>query len=110
MRDGVECGRRWSVVSGRWAEGSRRRAEDRGWNVGIRSRASKEVLVSVVMDKRYLQDYMDSPKLHRKAWELLCKRIENFLREKHPKHKAILVTDDVSKQANLSVAVPCLRA
>lgn len=62
------------------------------------------VLVSVVMDKRYLQDYMDSPKLHRKAWELLCERIENFLREKHPKHKAILVTDDVSKQANLSLA------
>jgi len=62
------------------------------------------VLVSVVVDKRYLQNYMDSAKLHRKAWELLCERIENFMRERHPKHKAILVTDDVSKQANLSLA------
>jgi len=25
-------------------------------------------LVSVVIDKRYLQDHMDSAKLHRKAW------------------------------------------
>ena len=61
-------------------------------------------LLSVVIDKRYLQDYMDSSKLHRKAWELLCERIENFMREKHPKHRAILVTDDVLKQANLSLA------
>ncbi len=62
------------------------------------------VLMAVVIDKRYLQDYMDSSKMHRKAWELLCERIENFMREKHPKHKAILVTDDVSKQHNLSLA------
>ncbi len=62
------------------------------------------VLVSVVIDKRYLQNYMDASKLHRKAWELLCERVENFMREKHHKHKAILVTDDISMQANLSLA------
>jgi hypothetical protein len=61
-------------------------------------------LVSVVIDKRYLQDYMDASKMHRKAWELLCERIESFMRERHPKHKAILVTDDVTKQTNLSLA------
>jgi hypothetical protein len=61
-------------------------------------------LVSVVIDKRHLQDYMDSAKLHRKAWELLCERIESFMRERHPKHKAILVTDDVNKHVNLSLA------
>jgi hypothetical protein len=61
-------------------------------------------IVSVVIDKRYLQNFMDASKLHRKAWELLCERIENFMRERHPKHKAILVTDDVTKQANLSLA------
>lgn len=62
------------------------------------------VLVSVVVDKRYLQEYMNVSKMHRKAWELLCERVENFMREKHRKHKAILVTDDISRQANLSLA------
>lgn len=62
------------------------------------------VLVSVIVDKRYLLDHMDAAKLHRKAWELLCERIEGFMREKHPRHKAILVTDDVSRQANSSLA------
>ena len=62
------------------------------------------VLVSVVIDKRYLQGYMDASKLHRKAWELLCERVENYMREKHRKHKAILVTDDISRQSNLSLA------
>lgn len=62
------------------------------------------VLISIIIDKRYLQDHMDPAKLHRKAWELLCERIEKYMREKHPRHKAVLVTDDVSRQANLSLA------
>ncbi len=60
---------------------------------------------SVVVDKRHLEPYMDRHKLHRKAWELLCERIENFMCEFHPKHKAVLVADDVSKQDNISLAM-----
>lgn len=62
------------------------------------------VLISVVMDKRHLQEYMDASKLHRKAWELLCERIENFMRETHRKHNAVLITDDISKHVNMSLA------
>lgn len=60
---------------------------------------------SVVIDKRYLRSFMDRQKLHRKAWELLCERIENFMREFHPKHQAILVADDVSKQDNQALTM-----
>lgn len=62
------------------------------------------VLISVVIDKRHLQNYMDRAKLHRKAWELLCERIDHYMREHHPKHRAVLITDDVSRQANGSLA------
>lgn len=62
-------------------------------------------LFSVVVDKRYLREHMDRHQLHRKAWELLCERIELFMREFHPKHKALLVADDVSKQDNISLSL-----
>lgn len=60
---------------------------------------------SVVVDKRHLKAFMDRQKLQRKAWELLCERIESFMREFHSKHKAILVADDVSKQDNQSLTM-----
>jgi hypothetical protein len=60
---------------------------------------------AVVTDKRYLHGYMDSSKLHRKAWELLLERIELFLREEHPKHQGVLITDDISKERNRSLAM-----
>ena len=59
----------------------------------------------VVVDKRRLRDYMDSAKMHRKAWELLLERIEVFLREEHPKHQAVLITDDISRERNRSLAM-----
>lgn len=62
-------------------------------------------IFTVIIDKRYLRDHMDRQKLHRKAWELLCERIENFMREFHPKHKALLVADDVSKQDNRALTM-----
>jgi hypothetical protein len=65
---------------------------------------AKCVIISAVIDKRHLVDYFDQTKLHRKAWELLCERIENFMREHHYKHRAVLITDDVSQQANASLA------
>lgn len=62
------------------------------------------VCVSIVVDKREVHDYFDQTKLHLKAWELLCERIENFMREKHKKHRAIIIVDDVSPQENASLA------
>jgi len=61
-------------------------------------------IFTVVIDKRYLRDYMDSDKLHRKSWELLLERIQWFLQTEHKKHKGLMVTDDTSKQLNLSLA------
>ncbi|MBU4272107.1 MAG: DUF3800 domain-containing protein [Planctomycetes bacterium] len=59
----------------------------------------------VVVDKRHLHGWMDSAKMHRKAWELLLERIEAFLREEHPKHQGVLITDDISKERNRSLAM-----
>lgn len=59
----------------------------------------------VVVDKRHLHGYMDSAKLHRKAWELLLERIEAFLRDEHPKHQGVLITDDISRERNRSLAM-----
>jgi hypothetical protein len=63
----------------------------------------KTACLSVVIDKRELPSY-GQKKLHFKAWELLCECIENYMRECHPKHRAILIVDDVSKQENKSLA------
>jgi hypothetical protein len=60
---------------------------------------------AVVIDKRHLHDYMDSTKLHRKAWELLLEQIEQYLAEEHPKHQGILLTDDLSRERNRSLAM-----
>jgi hypothetical protein len=62
-------------------------------------------LFVVVIDKAKLFAYMDQMKLHRKAWELLCEAIENFMREEHDRHNAVIVTDDMSRQENQSLAM-----
>ena len=62
-------------------------------------------LISIIIDKRELDDFMDQNKLHRKAWELMCERIEMYMKERHSRHKAVIITDDVSRQANVSLAM-----
>ena len=62
-------------------------------------------IFSVVVDKRQIPEYMDSTKLQRKAWELLLAMVERFMRVNSPKHQAILVKDDVSKQENRALAM-----
>lgn len=59
----------------------------------------------VVIDKRHLADHMDQAKIHRKAWELLLERIEEFMRLHNPSHQALLICDDISIQANRSLAM-----
>lgn len=66
--------------------------------------SSKAVCISVAIDKRELHNHFDQPKLHLKAWELLCERVEHYMREHHPKHRAVLIADDVSPQENKSLA------
>jgi len=62
-------------------------------------------IFSVIIDKRHLRDYFDQEKLQRKAWELLLEQIERYMRAKHSRHQALMVNDDVSKQANRSLAM-----
>lgn len=59
---------------------------------------------AVVIDKRHLRDYMDYTRTHRKAWELLLERIQFFMKSEHQKHQAVIVADDVTRQANLALA------
>lgn len=62
-------------------------------------------IFAIVVDKRHLHDYMDAAKMHRKAWELLLERIEQFLATEHPKHQGVLITDDISRERNRSLAM-----
>jgi hypothetical protein len=63
------------------------------------------VIIAIIIDKPKLDSFMDRNKLHRKAWELLCERIENFMREHHYKNNALLICDDMSKNENISLAM-----
>lgn len=65
----------------------------------------KTTIMSAVIDKRYLRDHVDHVTLHKKAYELLLERIQHYMREYHPRHKALIVMDDTSKQLNRAVAM-----
>lgn len=40
-----------------------------------------------------------------KAYEFLLERIQHYMREYHPKHRALIVMDDTSRQLNRAVAM-----
>jgi hypothetical protein len=63
------------------------------------------VIMAAVIDKRYLRDHITQETLHKKAYEFLLERIENFMREYHAKHEALVVMDDTSKQLNRAIAM-----
>lgn len=68
----------------------------------------KAVVISVVIDKKAIHPnskLADQQALHNKAWELLCERVEFYMTEKHDKHKAILITDDVDKRKNQQTTI-----
>lgn len=65
---------------------------------------SHAICMSIIIDKKELSDFNSKTDIHLKAWELLCERIENYMREKHPKHRALIICDDVSKQENAALA------
>ncbi|MCK6481226.1 MAG: DUF3800 domain-containing protein [Planctomycetes bacterium] len=62
-------------------------------------------IFAVVVDKDRLHDHMDHDKLHRKAWELLLERVHYFLATEHPRHLGAMMRDDLSKEANRSLAM-----
>jgi len=63
------------------------------------------VIMAAVIDKRYLHDHVDHEILHKKAYEFLIERIEHYMAEYHPKHSALIVMDDTSKELNRAVAM-----
>ena len=65
----------------------------------------KMVIIATVIDKRYLWSHVTHETLHKKAYEFVLERIQNFIREYHPKHQALIVMDDTSKQLNRAVAM-----
>ena len=62
-------------------------------------------ILSVIIDKRCLREYMDEEKMHRKSWELLLELVEQMMRLKYPKHQALMINDDISRQFNRSLAM-----
>jgi hypothetical protein len=62
-------------------------------------------VLAVIIDKPHLHSYMDQAKVHRKSWELLLELVERFMRCRHHKHQALMVTDDVGLQQNQSLAM-----
>ena len=72
----------------------------------------KAVIISVVIDKGAVvqgSSLADQGAIHLKAWELLCERIEFYMAEAHPKHKAILITDDTGTNRNRQTTVAQVR-
>ena len=61
--------------------------------------------MAVVIDKRHLYPNATHDLVHMKAYEFLLERIQHYMRELHPKHQALMVMDDTSKQLNRSVAM-----
>ena len=67
--------------------------------------ARNTVVMAAVIDKRHLYHHVTHETLHKKAYELLLERIQHYMREYHPKHRALIVMDDNSKQLNRATAM-----
>lgn len=63
------------------------------------------VVMAAVIDKRHLLNHMTHETLHKKAYEFLLERIQQYMGEYHPRHQALVVMDDTSKQLNRAVAM-----
>jgi hypothetical protein len=62
-------------------------------------------MITIIIDKSKMDLHFDAYKLHRKAWELLCERIENFMNEYHGRHNAVIICDAMGKTENISLAM-----
>jgi hypothetical protein len=62
-------------------------------------------IFSVLVDKRRLPSGTTQHDIHLRSWERLLELIERFMRARHRKHQAIMINDDVSRQANRMLAM-----
>lgn len=60
---------------------------------------------AVIVDKKELYDYCDQEFLHKKTYELLLERIEQFLMNYHPKQKGLIIMDNSNKKLNRTLAM-----
>ncbi len=60
---------------------------------------------AVIVDKKELPDHYDQERLHKKTYEILLERIEQFLENYHPKQKGLIIADNSSKQLNRALAM-----
>ena len=67
--------------------------------------ARKTVIMATVLDKRYLLPHVTPEILHKTAYEFLLERIQHYMKEYHPKHRALIVMDDTNRQLNRVVAM-----
>ena len=58
-----------------------------------------------VVDKRFLRDGTTHDMLHMMAYEFLLKRVQHYMRQYRPKHRALIVMDDTSRQLNRAVTM-----
>ena len=63
------------------------------------------VIMAGVVDKRFLHDGTTHETLHMTAYEFLLERIQDYMRQYHPKHRALIAMDDTSRQLNRAVAM-----
>lgn len=63
------------------------------------------VVMAAVIDKRHLLNHVTHETLHKKAYEFLLERIQQYMTEYHPRHQALIVMDDTSTQLNRAVAM-----
>ena len=63
------------------------------------------VIMASVVDKRFLHDGTTHEALHMTAYEFLLERIQNYMGQYHPKHRALIVMDDTSRQLNRAVSM-----
>ena len=65
----------------------------------------RTVILASVIDKRHLRGYVTHEILHKKAYEFLLERIQHYIREYHPRHRALVIMDDTNRNLNRAVAM-----
>ena len=63
------------------------------------------VVMATVVDKHYLCADTTAEALHRRTYELLLERVQNYIRGNHPRHQALIVMDDTDKGLNRAIAM-----
>ena len=63
------------------------------------------VIMASVVDKRFLRDGTTHETLRMTAYEFLLERIQHYMRQYHPKRRALIVMDDTGWQLSRAVAM-----